>query len=74
MISFKALQHRLDHSFTHNQTGTDDAAIAAAESGSVEDMRAFTDAAQRMATATSVMSEGLRAQHGLTKSIIDGIQ
>ncbi|RON14443.1 type III secretion protein [Pseudomonas sp. FP2196] len=74
MISFKALQHRLDNSFSNSQTKTDEAALDAADSGSPEDMMAFSDAAQKMATATSVLSEGLRAQHGLTKAIIDGIQ
>lgn len=74
MISFKALQHQLDNSVAHSQSGLDDAAMDAAESGSPEDFRAFSDAAQKMATSTSVMSEGLRAEHGLTKSIIDGIQ
>ncbi len=74
MISFKSLEQRLDHNFTRSQGGTDEAALDAAESGNIEDFRAFSDAAQKMATATSVMSEGLRAEHGITKSIIDGVQ
>ena len=74
MISFKSLENHLDHNFTRSEGGTDAAAIEAADSGNIEDFRAFSDAAQKMATATSVMSEGLRAEHGITKSIIDGIQ
>ncbi|KAF1006979.1 MAG: hypothetical protein GAK32_02377 [Pseudomonas fluorescens] len=74
MISFKSLQTHLEHNFTRNQGSTDEAALDAEDTASPEDFRAFADAAQKMATTTSVMNEGLRAQHGITKSIFDGIQ
>jgi len=74
MIEFKTLQHHLDRSFTRAQTDMDDAAIDASESASPEDMQAFNDASQKVATATTLLNEGLRAKHGITKAIIDGFQ
>lgn len=74
MIEYKTLQHNLDRSFTRAHTEMDDAAMDASESTSPEDMQAFTDASQKVATAATLMSEGLRAKHGITKAIIDGIQ
>jgi hypothetical protein len=74
MISFKSLQNHLDHSFTRAQTNMDDAAEAASDSGSLEDMRAFNDASQQTNVANMILNEGLRAKHGITKAIIDGVQ
>lgn len=74
MISFKSLQNHLDHSFTRAQTNVDDAAEAACDSGSLEDMRAFNDASQQTNVANMILNEGLRAKHGITKAIIDGVQ
>jgi type IV secretory pathway TrbL component len=74
MLSFKALQNHLDHSFTRAQTSMDDAAMEASDSGSMEDMKAFNDASKQSDVANMIMNEGLRAKHGITKAIIDGIQ
>lgn len=74
MIEFKTLQHHLDRSFTRAHTEMDDAAMDASDSASLEDMQAFNEASQKVATATTLMNEGLRAKHGITKAIIDGIQ
>jgi len=74
MIEFKSLQNHLDRSFSRAHTEMDDAAMDASDSGSVEDMQAFTEASQKVGIATTLMNEGLRAKHGITKAIIDGIQ
>jgi len=74
MIEFKSLEHHLDRSFARAHDEMDDAAMDASESASPEDMQAFNDASQKVATATTLMNEGLRAQHGITKAIIDGFQ
>jgi hypothetical protein len=74
MISFKSLQNHLDHSFSRAKTNLDDAAMDASDSGSAEDMRAFNEAQQQSLVSSMMMNEGLRAKHGITKAIIDGIQ
>ncbi len=74
MISFNALQHHLDHSLSRAQDDMDDAAMAASESGSIEDLQAFNDAQQQTDVANIAVNESLRAKHGITKAIIDGIQ
>jgi hypothetical protein len=74
MLSFKTLQNRLDHAYKNAQADTDEAAMAASDSGDVEDMHAFTDASRKTAVATTILGESLRAKHGITKAIIDGIQ
>lgn len=74
MINFKSLQSQLENNFSNAHGKVDDAALAAADGGNMEDFRAFAQASQSMATATVVMGEGMRAQHGMTKAIIDGIQ
>jgi hypothetical protein len=52
----------------------DDAAETASDSGSMEDLRAFNDASQQTTVANMILNEGLRAKHGITKAIIDGVQ
>lgn len=74
MINFKSLQNQLESNFTNTYDKVNEAALTAAESGSIEDMRAFATASQSMSTATAVLGEGMRAHHGMTKAIIDGIQ
>lgn len=74
MISFKTLQHHLDHSLSRAQGNMDDAAAQASQSGSIEDLEAFNDAQQQTDVANIALNESLRAKHGITKAIIDGIQ
>lgn len=74
MLNLKSLQHQLDNSFTHAQSSMDDAALEAADSGNLEDMQAFNDASTKSNVAIMMINEGLRAKHGITKAIIDGIQ
>ena len=74
MISFKSLQYHLDHSLSRAQSNMDDAARQASESGSVEDLQAFNEAQQQTDVANIAVNESLRAKHGITKAIIDGIQ
>lgn len=74
MINFKSVQNQLENNFSKAHETANDAALAAAESGNIEDIRAFAQASQSVATATVVMGEGMRAHHGMTKAIIDGIQ
>jgi hypothetical protein len=40
----------------------------------MEDMQAFNEASKQSDVANMIMNEGLRAKHGITKAIIDGIQ
>jgi len=74
MINFKTLQNRLDHTYSRAQDDMEDAAATASESGSMEDLQAFNDASQQTNVANMILNEGLRAKHGITKAIIDGIQ
>ena len=74
MISFKSLQNHLDHSYSRAQDDMQDAAETASESGTMEDLQAFSDASQQTNVANMILNEGLRAKHGITKAIIDGIQ
>jgi hypothetical protein len=37
-------------------------------------MHAFNDASRQSQAATFILNESLRAKHGITKAIIDGIQ
>ncbi|KGS14946.1 MULTISPECIES: type III secretion protein [Pseudomonas syringae group] len=74
MISFNSLQRHLDNSSNRAQTNMEDAAMQASESGSIEDMQAFNDAQQQADVANIAVNESLRAKHGITKAIIDGIQ
>lgn len=74
MINFKSLQNHLDHSMSRAQSDMDEAAMDASESGSVEDLQAFNDAQRETDVASIAINETLRAKHGITKAIIDGIQ
>lgn len=74
MISFKSLQNHLDHTYSRAQNDMDDAAEVASDSGTMEDLQAFNDASQQTNIANMILNEGLRAKHGITKAIIDGIQ
>ncbi|AVU76716.1 type III secretion protein [Pseudomonas sp. FP1154] len=74
MINSKSLLNQLENNFSNAIGNYDDAAMNAAESADVEDMRAFVQATQSLSTAATVMSEGMRAHHGMNKAIIDGIQ
>ncbi|WP_296187449.1 type III secretion protein [Pseudomonas sp. UBA1879] len=74
MISFKSLQSHLDHSYSRAQSEMEDAAETASDSGTMEDFQAFSDATQQTNVANMILNEGLRAKHGITKAIIDGIQ
>lgn len=74
MISFKSLQNHLDHSYSRAQDDMQNAAETASESGTMEDFQAFSDASQQTNVANMILNEGLRAKHGITKAIIDGIQ
>ncbi|MBD1554536.1 type III secretion protein [Pseudomonas typographi] len=74
MLSMKSLQNRLDHAYKNAQSDMDDAEMVASESGDVEDMRAFNDASSKTQVANTILNESLRAKHGITKAIIDGIQ
>lgn len=74
MINFKSIQSQLENNFSNAHEKANEAALAAADSGNIEDIRAFAQASQSVATATVVMGEGMRAHHGMTKAIIDGIQ
>jgi hypothetical protein len=74
MLSLKSLQNRLDHAYQHAQSEMDDAELTATDSGSVEDMRAFNDASSKTQLTNTILNESLRAKHGITKAIIDGIQ
>jgi hypothetical protein len=74
MISFKRLQYHLDHTLSRAQDHMDTAAMQAAASGNLEDLQAFTDAQQQTDVANIAVNESLRAEHGITKAIIDGIQ
>lgn len=74
MSSLEALRNRLDRAQEMAIRDKDDALQQAAESADIEDMRAYNEAARRAQLVGTVVSEELRAQHGLTKAIIDGIQ
>ncbi|GGM31241.1 type III secretion protein [Pseudomonas asuensis] len=74
MFNFKNLQNRLDHAYKNAQIETDYTALEASDSGDIEDMHAFNDASRKMAVASTILGESLRAKHGITKAIIDGIQ
>ncbi|MBC3954605.1 HrpF protein [Pseudomonas asturiensis] len=74
MISFKSLQNHLDNSLSRAQTDMNNAAMDASESGSIEDLQAFNEAQQQTDVASIAVNESLRAKHGITKAIIDGIQ
>jgi hypothetical protein len=74
MLSIKSLQSRLDHISQNARSEVQDAQVEASESGDVEDIRAFTDASRKAQIASAMTNESLRAKHGITKSILDGIQ
>ncbi|KTB59277.1 type III secretion protein [Pseudomonas syringae] len=74
MISFNSLQRHLDNSADRARTNMEHAAMEASESGSIEDLQAFNDAQQQVDVAGIAVNESLRAKHGITKAIIDGIQ
>ncbi|MBF7143254.1 MULTISPECIES: type III secretion protein [Pseudomonas] len=74
MLSLKSLQNRLDHAYSNAQSEMDDAEMTASDSGEFEDMLAFNDASRKTQMANTILNESLRAKHGITKSIIDGIQ
>lgn len=74
MSSLDALRNRLDRANDRAQSDVEDALLQASESADVDDMLAYNDAARRAQLTGTVVNEELRAQHGLTKAIIDGIQ
>ncbi|WLI10718.1 MULTISPECIES: type III secretion protein [Pseudomonas] len=74
MLNFEHLRNSLDRSMNQANDDFDDAAAAASESGTIEDMQAFTEAARGVASASFVMTEAQRADNGITKAILDGIQ
>ena len=74
MSSINALRNSLDRAHQNARSGVEEALHQVIETGSMEDFEAYTDAARRMQLTGSVVGEELRAQHGLTKAIIDGIQ
>ncbi|WP_437883141.1 type III secretion protein [Pseudomonas sp. LRF_L74] len=74
MSSLDALRNRLDRANDRAQSEVEDALLQASESADVDDMLAYNDAARRAQLTGTVVTEELRAQHGLTKAIIDGIQ
>jgi hypothetical protein len=74
MLSMKALQNRLDHLYQDAQSDMDHAEMEASESGTVEDMMAFNDASRKTQVANTLINESLRAKHGITKAVLDGIQ
>ncbi|WP_285424396.1 type III secretion protein [Pseudomonas sp. efr-133-TYG-103a] len=74
MISFKSMQSHVDNAYGRARTDMDDAIEGAAENPSIEDLMAFNDASQQASVANIVNNESLRANHSITKAIIDGIQ
>lgn len=74
MLSMKSLQDRLDRLYEKAQSHMDEAELTASDSGDIEDMRAFNDASRQTQMANTMLNESLRAKHGITKSILDGIQ
>lgn len=74
MLSIKSLQSRLDHLTQNARSEAEDAQMAASESGDPEDIRAFSDASRKAQIASAMTNESLRAKHGITKAILDGIQ
>ncbi|PKM32746.1 MAG: type III secretion protein [Gammaproteobacteria bacterium HGW-Gammaproteobacteria-12] len=74
MSSLEALRNRLDRAQESAARNKDEALLQAAESADINDMHAYNEAARKAQLVSSVVSEELRAQHGLTKAIIDGIQ
>nr|AAC34754.1 HrpF [Pseudomonas syringae pv. tomato] len=74
MISFNSLQRHLDNSVSRAHTNMDQAAMEASESGTVEDLQAFTMSQQQVDVAGIAVNECLRAKHGINKAVIDGIQ
>ncbi|WP_342652664.1 type III secretion protein [Pseudomonas sp. F3-2] len=74
MISFKSMQNHVDNAYGRARTDMDDAIEGAAENPSIEDLMAFNDASQQASVANIVNNESLRANHSITKAIIDGIQ
>lgn len=74
MSSLEALRNRLDRAQELATRDKDDALQLAAETADIGDMQAYNEAARRAQLVSTVVSEELRAQHGLTKAIIDGIQ
>jgi flagellar hook-basal body complex protein FliE len=74
MISFKSMQSHVDNAFSRARTDMDDAIEGASDDPSVDDMLAFNDASQQASVANTINNESLRANHSITKAIIDGIQ
>lgn len=74
MLSIKSLQNRLDHLYQNAESDMEDAQMTASDSGDVEDMRAFNDASRKSQVASTMLNESLRAKHGITKAVLDGIQ
>ncbi|GLX14966.1 type III secretion protein [Pseudomonas straminea] len=74
MTSINALRNSLDRAHQNAKSGLEDALGQVVDTGSLEDFEAYTDAARRAQLTGTVVGEELRAQHGLTKAIIDGIQ
>lgn len=74
MLSMKSMQNRLDRLYQNAQSDLEDAQLAVSESGDIEDVRAFSEASQKASVASAIINEALRAKHGMTKSVLDGIQ
>jgi hypothetical protein len=74
MLNFESLRGSLARQMHQADMDLEDAATVASESGTLEDMKAFSEATRGVASASFVMTEAQRADHGITKAILDGIQ
>ncbi|SDH58450.1 HrpF protein [Pseudomonas flavescens] len=74
MTSINALRNGLDRVNKEAKEGMMDALHQAMDTACVDDINAYNDAARRAQLTGAMVGEELRAQHGLTKAIIDGIQ
>lgn len=74
MSTINALRNSLDRANQNAKSGMYEAMQQAAETCSPEDFDAYNDAARRAQVTGTLVAEELRAQHGLTKAIIDGVQ
>ncbi|MFT0182971.1 MULTISPECIES: type III secretion protein [Pseudomonas] len=73
MPSLDATQHRLDAYFQRAQANIDTAALNAANSYSLEDMRTFVQSMNGMSMAMTAVTQQTSIQHNLAKAIIDAM-
>lgn len=69
-----SLQRRLDSGYTHSMRDFSETAQDSMEGGTPEDMAAFAQAMQKVASSSVVANQEVQMKHNLTKSIIDGMQ